>query len=259
MNILLSNDDGINAPGMAALIRSLIKKHTVFVVAPSTQKSSISRAVSIGIPVLAEKRTLEAFPSVTAFAVDGTPVDCVRIALGNLIHEQIDLCMTGINYGYNIGTDTLYSGTAAAAIEAATDGIPAIAFSLGLEAHGGYYDTAGEVALRMADFYTRHPLPKGAFYNVNVPDIPFSELKGARVTKLSDIPYDLKYIETEDEAGNRYYTAPWDKDPETDLNTDRSAVLQGYVAISALIYDNEMNSLFGTVRQDELDEIGGIG
>ena len=191
---------------MEALIRSLTKKHTVFVAAPSTQKSSISRAVSIGIPVRAEKRILDAFPTVTAYAVDGTPVDCVRIALGNLIRERIDLCMTGINYGYNIGTDTLYSGTAAAAIEAAVDGIPAIAFSLGLEARGGFYDTAGEVALRMADFYEKHPLPKGAFYNVNVPDIPFSELKGAKITTLSDIPYDLKYLETEDEEGNLWRT-----------------------------------------------------
>ena len=258
MNILLANDDGINAPGMEALIRSLTKKHTVFVAAPSTQKSSISRAVSIGIPVHAEKRILPKFPSVTAYAIDGTPVDCVRIALGNLIHDRIDLCMTGINFGYNIGTDTLYSGTAAAAIEAATDGVPAIAFSLGLEENGTHYETAGEVALRMAEFYQRHPLPKGAFYNVNVPDVPFDKLKGAKITKLSDIPYDLHYIETEDEAGNRFYTAPWEKDPETDPDTDRSAVLEGYVAISVLIYDNEKNALFGTVGQDELDEIGGI-
>ena len=259
MNILLSNDDGINAPGMDALIRGLIKKHKVFVSAPSTQKSSISRAVSIGIPVRVEKRTMQAFPQVTAFAVDGTPVDCVRIALGNLIHVKIDLCMTGINFGHNIGTDTLYSGTAAAALEAAVNGIPAVALSLGLENHGSHYDTAAEVALRMVDFCKRHPLPRGAFYNVNIPDVPASNLKGAKITTLSDIPYDLKYLETEDNLGNRYYTTPWDKDPETEPDTDRSAVLDGFVAISALIFDNENNSLFGAVDQEELNQIGGIG
>ena len=167
--------------------------------------------------------------------------------------------MTGINFGYNIGTDTLYSGTAAAALEAAVNGIPAVALSLGLENHGSHYDTAAEVALRMVDFCKRHPLPRGAFYNVNIPDVPASNLKGAKITTLSDIPYDLKYLETEDNLGNRYYTTPWDKDPETEPDTDRSAVLDGFVAISALIFDNENNSLFGAVDQEELNQIGGIG
>ena len=94
---------------------------------------------------------------------------------------------------------------------------------------------------------------------MNIPDVPASNLKGAKITTLSDIPYDLKYLETEDNLGNRYYTTPWDKDPETEPDTDRSAVLDGFVAISALIFDNENNSLFGAVDQEELNQIGGIG
>lgn len=256
MNILLSNDDGIDAIGMAALIRALKKRHTLYVVAPTVQRSSISRAVSIGVPLHAEPRTLEEFPDVWAYAVDGTPVDCVRVALGNLVPAKIDLCMTGINYGYNIGTDTLYSGTAGAAIEAAVNGIGAVALSNGLENGGKYMDTAGEVALLLADFYGRHPLPRGAFYNVNVPDLPIDALGGIRPASLSPVPYDLGYEERTDEEGRPCLVTPWRKERETDPSTDRSVVYGGAVSVTVLRYDNSHNEALASADAAEWDALG---
>ncbi len=257
MHILISNDDGINAPGLIALVRALSKKHELYVVAPKYTQSAVSRKVSLWTPIYVEKRTLPEFPQVWAYAVDGTPVDCVRLALGNLLPVKPDLCVTGINYGYNIGTDTLYSGTAAAAIETAVNGISAVAVSCGAENKGEWMETAGEIASRMAEFYPNHPLPVGAFYNVNVPDIPLSSIKGAKAATLSRIPYDLPYEHTQDENGDPYYITHWTKQPETDPNSDRAAVYSGYVSVSVLTYGHEHNDLIGRIKPGEWERIGG--
>ncbi len=257
MKILVSNDDGIGAPGLDALIRALCSKHTVYVVAPSGPQSAVSRSVTLFRPLHAERRTLPAFPDVWAYAVDGTPVDCVRLALGNLLPEPVDLCITGINFGYNVGTDTLYSGTAAAAIEAATDGVIAVAMSCGIEQRGAYWETSADVALKMADFAVRHPLPRGAFYNVNVPDIAPKQLHGVRPAKLSPVPYDLRYTETLGEDGRTEYTTPWVRPSEQSDDTDCSLVYAGYAAVSVLTYDNEHNELIDAVPAKEWALLGG--
>ena len=256
MHILISNDDGIDAPGLTALVRALSQKHTLYVAAPKYTQSAVSRKVSLWTPIYVEKRTLPEFSQVLAYAVDGTPVDCVRLALGNLLPVKPDLCMTGINYGYNIGTDTLYSGTAAAAIEAAVNGVPAIAMSCGVENKGEWMGTAGKIALQMAEFYLSHPLPVGAFYNVNVPDLPMSSIKGAKATTLSRIPYDLPYEHTTDENGDPYYITHWTKREETDPNSDRTAVYSGYISVSVLTYGHEHNDLIGKTEPAEWEKIG---
>ena len=256
MRVLLSNDDGIDAPGIAALIRALSKRHTLYVVAPDRPQSSVSRKVSIGTPLHPQKRVLSEFPQVWAYALDGTPVDCVRVALGNLLPVKPDLCVTGINFGYNIGTDTLYSGTCAAAIEAAVNGVPAIAMSCGVENGGAWMDTAGEIALGMTGLYKKHPLTAGAFYNVNVPDLPLAQIKGVRQAELSRIPYDLPYEKVENET-DPYIFTKWTKAQETNPNTDRSLAYASYVAVSVLTYGHAHNEMIGNTEPEEWVHIGG--
>ena len=183
MKILLSNDDGVFATGIRALAAELSKKNEIYVSAPDSERSAVSRAMTLFSPIRARKTTIKGLPDISAYAVSGTPVDCVRLALGNLFPKP-DLVVSGINHGPNLGTDVLYSGTVAAAHEAALLGYQSIAISCrSYDAEN--VETAARVAAIAVEYVSAHPMAFGTLLNVNVPNLTFEELKGVKVAPLS--------------------------------------------------------------------------
>ncbi len=196
MRVLLSNDDGIHSAGLAALAAALGEVAEVYVVAPDREQSAASHAISLHRPL----RIVEAGPR--RWAVDGTPTDCVYVALHHLLrHNRPDVCVSGINYGPNLGDDVTYSGTVAAAMEATLLGIPSIAVSL--VAREKYdFGPAATFARGLAVEVARRGLPKGTLLNVNVPE---GTPSGFAITRLGKRNYGSSVIENVDPRGRRYY------------------------------------------------------
>lgn len=177
MHILLSNDDGYFAPGLAILAETLATFAKVTVVAPERDRSGASNSLTLDRP-LSVHRASNGF-----FHVNGTPTDCVHLAVTGLLDDLPDMVISGINHGANMGDDTIYSGTVAAATEGFLLGIPSLAVSL--VANGGdHFATAARVAAEMAQRFTRSPLGQSALLNINVPDVLYEELRGVEVTRL---------------------------------------------------------------------------
>lgn len=243
MKILLSNDDGIDSIGILELLKVLSPQHEVAVAAPATQQSAVSKALTLYSPLRAKKHSIAGFERIEAYAVSGTPVDCVRLGLGNLISRKPEIAISGINIGHNLGTDTLYSGTCAAAQEAAVRGIPAIALSCA-SFSPKHMDTAARIAPIIIELLKRHPLPFGAYYNVNVPDLPFEQLKGLKQTALGVVEYAETYERRTDTIGRDYYWAPREKLSLTDgRDTDERWIKEGWVTITPLTYNNSLNDM----------------
>ena len=177
MRILLSNDDGYFAPGIAALAQALSTLGTVTVVAPERDRSGASNSLTLDRP-LSVKKAGNGF-----FYVNGTPTDCVHLAVTGLLDALPDVVVSGVNHGANMGDDTIYSGTVAAATEGFLLGIPSIAISL-VAAGNDCFDTAAEVARSLVERYLRDPLGEPMLLNVNVPDVPSTQLRGMEVTRL---------------------------------------------------------------------------
>lgn len=178
MRILLSNDDGYFAPGLAALAAALSEKgHHITVVAPERDRSGASNSLTLDRPLMVRKA-----PSGFQY-VNGTPTDCVHLAVTGVLPELPDMVLSGINHGANMGDDTVYSGTVAAATEGFLLGIPSIAISL---VSGGqdHFDTAAGVAVDLVTRFATNPLPQAVLLNVNVPDVPAEALCGIEVTRL---------------------------------------------------------------------------
>jgi len=177
MRILLSNDDGYFAPGLAALADALADLAEIVVVAPERNRSGASNSLTLDRPL-----SLRTAPNGFYF-VNGTPTDCVHLAVTGMLDQLPDMVISGINHGANMGDDTIYSGTVAAATEGFLLGIPSIAVSL-TSFDGRYYETAGRVARDLVERFMRDPIRQAVLLNVNVPDVPYADLKGMEVTRL---------------------------------------------------------------------------
>lgn len=238
MKLLLSNDDGIAAVGISALAKELSKEHEVYLSAPATQQSAVSRAMTLYDPLRADVWPMEGIERGRAHAVTGTPVDCVRLGLGNLYSDvRFDMVISGINIGSNLGTDTLYSGTVAAAHEAALLGYQAIAVSC-CSFTPQHMETSARAAAWAVKYLAQHPLPFGMLLNVNVPDVPFEQLRGVRTAPLCRQQYQLQFIERKDPKERAYY---WPPRRLTDVfgeqTTDERQIRAGYVTMTPLGYD----------------------
>ena len=177
MRILLSNDDGYFAPGIEILARALAGLGSVTVVAPERDRSGASNSLTLDRPLMVRK-------SANGFMfVNGTPTDCVHLAVTGLIEELPDMVISGINLGANMGDDTIYSGTVAAATEGYLLGIPSLAISLTSKA-GRHFDTAARIARELVERFQRSPPGDPVLLNVNVPDVPYDRLGGLEVTRL---------------------------------------------------------------------------
>jgi 5'-nucleotidase len=240
--ILITNDDGIHSPGIAALAEALRPLGAVTVVAPLTEASAIGHALTLRRPL-----RIETFGD-GRYAVDGTPTDCVNIALKVLLDGQTpDLVASGINKGYNLGDDVTYSGTVAGALEAALLGIPALAVSLGQGGlPGADFGPAAHVAAEVAEALLARPLPSRTFLNVNVPPgVP----RGHRVTVQGLRNHETSITARVDPRGRNYY---WIDEVQCDWQVhDRSdyvAVREGYVSVTPLHPDLTAHANLGFVE-----------
>ncbi len=231
MRILLSNDDGYLAPGLACLARALSSLAQVDVVAPERDRSGASNSLTLDRP-LHVRRGENGF-----LYVDGTPTDCVHLAITGLMEHEPDMVIAGINRGANLGDDVLYSGTVAAAMEGRFLGVPAIAISLvGKEAVN--FDTAARVALRLIEQLVRDPLPADTILNVNVPDVPYEALTGFEATRLGHRHKSEPVIRASDPHGRPvYWIGPSGAEADAGPGTDFDAVRRQAVSITPLHVD----------------------
>lgn len=231
MKILISNDDGVYADGIQALAKAMRSIGDVTVVAPDRNRSGASNSLSLSRPV----RLKEIAPQ--EISVEGTPTDCVHIAVTGLLEEQPDMVLSGINAGSNLGDDVWYSGTVAAAMEGRFLGFPAVAFSLVGEALK-HYETGAKVAELLVKQLIHDPLPPATILNVNIPDVPFSEVKGFEVTRLGTRHCAEPTIKQTDPRGAPiYWIGPAGKEEDAGEGTDFYAVKNNRVSITPLRVD----------------------
>jgi len=244
--ILLSNDDGIFAPGIAALYEQISKLGDVTVVAPSGEQSAVGHAITLSDP-------LRVFPFhkngiFFGHAVNGTPADCVKIAYWALLNEKPDLVVSGVNQGSNAGINAIYSGTVSAATEGAILGIPSFAVSLASWSDSNF-NYAAELARNIAEKVLQNGLPEGVLLNVNVPALPREEIAGIRVTRQGQSKYEEHFDKRRDPANRTYYWLTGKKiEVEQDLDVDDYAISQNYVAVTPLQYDLTSYNFLETLK-----------
>jgi len=231
MKILVSNDDGYRAPGLAALAAAMAQLGEVTVVAPDRNRSGASNSLTLDRPIRA------ALGDNGYTFVDGTPTDCVHLAITGLLNEEPDIVVSGINAGANLGDDVLYSGTVAAAMEGRFLGLPAIAVSLVGE-EPQHYATAAEVAKRLVLRLQNHTLPADTILNVNVPDVSWDRLTGFETTRLGHRRKSEPVIKSRDPRGRvMYWVGPAGPEEDAGAGTDFHAIRHGRVSITPLHVD----------------------
>lgn len=241
MNILISNDDGYLAPGIRALSEALATMGTVTVVAPDQDRSGASNSLTLINPIRATE------VSKRVYRVDGTPTDCVHLAITGLLEKEPDIVVSGINAGANLGDDVLYSGTVAAAMEGRFLGLPAIAVSLSSHTPT-HYKTAARVVVELVSRLLVDPLPADTILNVNVPDVPWSELKGFAATRLGHRHKSEPVVRDKDPRGRPiYWVGPAGPEQDAGPGTDFHAIRTGYVSITPIQVDLTRHDAIDTV------------
>jgi 5'-nucleotidase len=229
--ILVTNDDGILSPGIQILAKRLRELDTVVIVAPDRERSAAGHSMTLHRPLLIEE------VKESMFSVNGTPTDCVNIAVKGLLKETPKLVVSGINKGPNLGDDVTYSGTVAGAIEGILLGIPSFAISLAAREDFRFAEAA-EVAVRTASMIFEQGLPSGTLLNVNVPNLSVSEMQGTCITRLGKRIYHQMTVERVDPRGKKYYwIGGGEPDWEREEGTDFDAVDRKCVSITPLHLD----------------------
>ncbi len=232
MKILLTNDDGIFSKGIEALFLALSVEHEVMVVAPETEQSAVGHAITFLNPL--RLKQVKRNGTLFGYALDGTPADCVKIALAQLIEPPPQVVVSGINLGANVGVNVIYSGTVSAATEAAVLGVPSVAVSI------DSFDTldfsaATQFISKLLRHMEKEPFPPGVSLNVNVPDVPADQVKGVRITHQGTLRCVESYDRRVDPRNNEYY---WlcnsaileDRDPDS----DSKAIAEHYISVTPI-------------------------
>jgi 5'/3'-nucleotidase len=231
VRILLSNDDGYQARGLRVLAEHLKDVADVIVVAPDRNRSGASNSLTLETPLRVERA------GENVYYVNGTPTDCVHIAITGLLDEPPDMLISGINNGANLGDDVLYSGTVAAAMEGRFLGIPSLAVSLVL-AEGEHYETAATLVRRLVERNLTDPLPTDTILNVNVPDVPEGGIKGIRTTRLGFRHKSEPVVKALDPKNRPiYWIGPAGAGQDAGPGTDFFAVAEGFVSVSPIKVD----------------------
>ncbi len=232
MSILVTNDDGVNSEGLRALASELSRITEVTVVAPSQEQSAIGTAVTLR-QMLRVQKIAPLVPEVETYAVDGTPSDSVILALGKLVKSKVDLVVSGINQGLNLGEDVHISGTVSAALQAYLRGFPALAISAAYD-NGQYLDTAARVAGILAERIVTGSSLSEIFLNVNLPDLPLARIKGAKITRLACESHVNTVEEGSDGQKNYYRLLRQRVSLSINSGTDIWAIDQGNISITPL-------------------------
>ena len=251
MKILLSNDDGIDAKGLKILAAELEKHAELFIVAPDREQSAVGHAITIHDPLKVSEKYHD--DKLFGLDVNGTPADCVKLALCSIMEEPPDLLISGINQGANLGTDIIYSGTVSAATEGTLLGVPSLAISIDSYDRNAHFETAAKVAADLIKFVFELKIPKGTLLNVNVPNVDFEKLKGRKFTCQGDTKFVEKYVKRTDPRGNSYYWIAGEVVEKNEIDSaDYSAVKQGYVSITPIHFDvtnyDYLNQLKGLIE-----------
>lgn len=234
MKILVSNDDGVHAKGITELYQALATLWQVTVVAPDRNRSGASNSLTLDSPL--RVKTIDT----AVFSVEGTPTDCVHLAMTGLFSESFDMVISGINEGANLGDDVFYSGTVAAAMEGRFLGYPAIAISLHVEPDDSHqhYSTAASIAKELITRLHEDPLPAQTILSVNVPNLPLSEIRGYEITRLGKRHCGEKTIHTTDPRNQPiYWIGPPGLEADAGAGTDFHAVKMGSVSITPIQLD----------------------
>ncbi len=248
MHILISNDDGIMAPGLLALAAAMREFGKVTVIAPEENQSANGHRKTLTKPLRINPTHLA--DGNPAYSSDGAPADCVAVAILGFVKEPVDLVISGINRGPNLGQDLTYSGTVSAAFEGAIHHKPSIAFSLNDRSLEADYTTAAEIARRVVQKIDGHRLPPLTLLNVNVPDLPLQQIAGMQITRQGTSEYRDELVPRTDPFGRPYY---WigGQHPTGDVNaegTDMWAIYHGYVSITPIHLDMTAHAMIDDLK-----------
>lgn len=238
MRILLTNDDGIYAPGLRALRKELLKLGEVVVVAPATEQSAVGHSVTLNTPLIVQE-VLDEEQQPMGWGVEGRPADCVKLALRELLPEPPDLLVSGLNAGSNAGINVLYSGTVAAAIEGAFFHCTSIACSLEYtKLRPLDFPRGAELARKVVEQIVARRPPRGTLFNVNIPSLDRGPVRGIRVLPQNVAPYVETFDRRTDPRGRVYFwSSPEFSCPEPHPDTDVTALAEGYVTVTPLQFD----------------------
>ena len=250
LHILLTNDDGIHADGLWALYRALHPRHQVTVVAPDRERSAVGHGITLKHPLRAANVKLNG--GCSGWAVSGTPADCIKLAVLELLDEQPDLVISGINPGANVGINLNYSGTVAAAKEASIYGLSAMAVSIqnGSSIH---YDDAARFVSRIAPVIYAKGLPSGTFLNINVPNLPGERIAGVRISRQGVDLYNEYFEKRRDPRNGTYYWQGSESEPSyTNKDADGAVLGDDYISITPVRCDMTDYKALQQIRQWDL-------
>lgn len=236
MRLLLTNDDGIGAEGLYILAKELEKEHQVVIAAPHVQRSACGHSITINRPLVIREVKLEGIAS-KAYSMDGTPADCVRVAVDRLSEEKFDMVVSGINKGVNLGTDVIYSGTVSAAVEAAIYKTPSIAVSSEIHRDTANYELAAKTTAAILKKAEKNMIANDIVLNINVPLTEEKNIKGTKVCRLGSRTYTNTFVEKLDEYGNISYEILGEANTNSEEDTDVFYLKQGYITLTPLHYD----------------------
>ena len=252
MNILVSNDDGISSEGIAVLTKSLSEIGDVIVVAPQTEQSAVGHAITMQIPVRVNEFTRGG--KFFGYAVTGTPADCIKMGIKNIMKEKPDIVVSGINNGVNSAINIIYSGTVSAAREAAIMDVPSIAVSI-----AGHqvddYSYSGKIAQQLVKMISKNRLQPGTLLNVNVPNLPQDEILGVKLTKQGQSKWEDVFEERIDPYGRKYYWLTGELiNLDTELERDHFAVMNKYVSVTPIHFDLTDYEMFDRMSSWKIEE-----
>ena len=253
MKILVCNDDGIDSQGIYALVESLKEIATVTVVAPLKEQSAVGHAITMQIPLRVTKSFKDG--NFFGYAVNGTPADCIKIGIRNIMKEPPDLVVSGINHGSNTAINIIYSGTVSAAREAAIMDIPSMAVSV-TNHEVTDFRFAAKVTKLIAKEMAGKDIPKGTLLNINVPDVPEGQIAGIILTKQGKSKWDDIYEQRVDPYGKDYYWLTGNlMEVDTDVETDQVAIKKNYVSISPIHFDLTDYETFDKMKKWNLEHL----
>jgi len=234
--ILVTNDDGVNSPGLLSLFNAMKQLGDAHIIAPDRERSAASRSLTMHRPLKVERLKKR------VYSVNGTPTDCVAIGINKILSEKPALVVSGINKGANLGDDIFYSGTVSAAMESTIMGIPSLAISLVIERQPGnsplYFETPAKTAVEICRYILKRSLPCDTLLNINVPNVTMDKIKGIKFTRQGKRVYDNAVHDILDPHGNQQYwigggEASWEKGTDTDIQ----AIENGYISITPIHLD----------------------
>jgi len=244
LHFLISNDDGFRARGIQVLAERISALGRVTIVAPDQNRSGASNSLTLETPL----RIRENEPG--RYQVNGTPTDCVHLALTGLLEEDPDMVISGINFGANLGDDVIYSGTVAAAMEGRFLGLPAIAVSLALQERPWHFQTAADAVALLVDKLQQDPLPADTILNMNVPNVPWEDIAGWEVTRLGHRHRAESAVKSRDPRGRTiYWIGPSGPEQDAGPGTDFDPIKRGCVSITPIHVD--------LTRYQALDQVAG--